>query len=38
MTLSIIFFSIQIAVTIFALLREPKKDTRFSGERLDYRS
>jgi len=38
MTFSIILFAVQIAVTLFALLREAGKDTRFSGDRLDYRS
>jgi hypothetical protein len=33
-----ILLAAQILVTVFALLRETGKDTRFEDEKLDYRS
>jgi hypothetical protein len=33
-----ILLAAQILVTVFALLRESGKDTRFENEKLDYRS
>lgn len=34
----LILFAAQIVVTVFALFRESGKDTRFEGEKLDFRS
>ena len=33
-----ILLAAQILVTVFALLRESAKDSRFKDEKLDYRS
>lgn len=38
MSLSLIFFFIQVLVTIFALVRESGEDPRFAGDKLIYRS
>jgi hypothetical protein len=38
MNIWIILLAAQIVVTVFALLRESAKDTRFEDEKLDYRS
>ncbi len=33
----LLLFAIQVIGTLFALLREPKADKRFEGEKLFYR-
>lgn len=38
MTFWLILFAAQIIVTLFALLRESGKDTRFDGDKLGFRS
>lgn len=34
----LIFFAAQVAVTVFAVLREKKGNAAFEGDKLDYRS
>ena len=38
MTVSLIIVVVQLAVTCWALLREPAKDSRFEDDKLIYRS
>jgi hypothetical protein len=38
MNIWIILFALQVAATVFALLRESGKDTQFEGDKLDFRS
>jgi hypothetical protein len=38
MNIWMILLAAQILVTVFALLRESAKDSRFEDEKLDYRS
>ncbi len=38
MTFSLILVAVQIAVAVFALVRQSGEDTRFEGEKLNYRS
>jgi hypothetical protein len=34
----LIVFGIQLLITVVALIREPRKDSRFDGDKLIYRS
>jgi hypothetical protein len=38
MTAFVIVFSIQLLATVVALVREPRQDHRFDGDKLIYRS
>jgi hypothetical protein len=38
MLISLMLFTLQIAVSIFAVMREPGEDTRFQDDKLSYRS
>jgi hypothetical protein len=38
MNLPLILFTLQVLVTVFALIRESGEDERFAGDKLAYRS
>jgi hypothetical protein len=38
MSIWVILFSLQVIVTVFALLRESGNDAQFEGDKLDFRS
>jgi hypothetical protein len=38
MNLSLILFTLQILVTVYALIHESGEDERFAGDKLGYRS
>jgi hypothetical protein len=38
MNLPLILFTLQVLVTVFALIRESGEDERFAGDKLGYRS
>ena len=38
MTLTLILVAVQVVVTLVAMLRENAKDTRFDGDKLNFRS
>jgi hypothetical protein len=38
MNLSLIIFALQVAVSVFSLLRESGEDESFAGDKLGYRS
>jgi hypothetical protein len=38
MNLSLVVFTLQVLVTVYALIRESGEDERFAGDKLGYRS